>query len=453
MEKVAGLEWTVNSSILIISHHYTPDNSPRAFRWSAIAEYWAKQGYHVDVVCAWKPGLLESEILNGVYVCRTGGKTTESLRDGFGIKKPSGKTPGNQETYAGSTLRHEDRHLVKWIHDHTWKKVYWPDYACLWYFSAVKKAEQLLEKNHYNSLISVSHPFTGHLIGLKLKKKYPQIKWVVDIGDPFCFLEETQTNNHRLYRRLNYKSERKIFNYADAIAVTTKPTLVKYAELFPENASKICVIPPLFSQINNNESTSSLFPKNQKLRLVFIGTLYKNIRSPDYLLFLFSKLLDTDIGNRLELHFFGNVHDCHDSFNKYQVLLSTKIFLHGQVSREKAAQAMKEANVLINIGNNTSYQLPSKVVEYASTGKPILNLVKAKSDSLISFFDAYPVSMCLLEESESLPSAQLDNLLEFIKNPPHIDIQFLEQWLYQFQIETISNAYIELMNRKSCIIQ
>ncbi len=440
--------------ILIVIYSYTPALSPRTFRWSAIAECWAKQGHHVDVVCAWKPGLLESEILNGVHVYRTGGKITESLRNRFAIIKTYEKEAlGNKEASAEIVMRHKAGPFIKWIHDHTWKLVYWPDYACLWYFSTVKKAEQLLEKNHCNSLISVSHPFTGHLIGLKLKKKYPQIKWLVDIGDPFCFLEEIPTNNHRMYEKLNYKCEKKIFNLADAIAVTTKPTLKKYAELFQESASKISVIPPLLSQSGSNESRSYLFPKNQKLRLVFIGTLYRNIRSPDYLLFLFNKLLNSDIGDMLELHFFGNIHDCHDSFDKYQALLGTKIFLHGQVSRDKAAQAMKAADVLVNIGNNTSYQLPSKVVEYASTGKAILNLVKTKNDSSISFFDAYPASICLLEESGSLPSAQLDNLLEFIKNPSHINIQFLEQWLYQFQIETISNAYIELMNRKSCIIQ
>lgn len=81
---------------------------------------------------------------------------------------------------------------------------------------------------------------------------------------------------------------------------------------------------------------------------------------------------------------------------------------------EKAAHAMKEANILVNIGNNTSYQLPSKVVEYASTGKAILNLVKTESDSSIPFFDAYPASMCLLEYTESLCLETIEQLIKFI---------------------------------------
>ena len=91
--------------ILIVIYSYTPALSPRTFRWSAIAECWAKQGHHVDVVCAWKPGLLESEILNGVHVYRTGGKITESLRNRFAIKKTYEKeAPGNQEASAPEVI-------------------------------------------------------------------------------------------------------------------------------------------------------------------------------------------------------------------------------------------------------------------------------------------------------------------------------------------------------------
>jgi len=432
--------------ILIVTYSYAPLISPRAFRWSAIAEYWVKQGHRVDVVCAWKPGLPEREILSGVHIDRTGGKLAEFLRNKFAVKRVVGqREQANTSTSTSNSLRAKTGHLVKWIHDYTWKKVYWPDYACSWYFSAVKKAMKLLKKSHYDSLVSVSHPFTDHLVGLTLKRKCPGLRWLVDIGDPFCFLEQTPTNNHKLYMRLNYKSEEKIFSKADTIAVTTESTLRKYAQLFPRNASKICVIPPLFSAPATNESRTTIFPKNEKLRLVFIGTLYKNIRNPDYLLFLFSKLLNTAIGDRLELHFFGSIHDCHDSFDKYQTLLGTKIFLHGQVSREKATHAMQEADILVNIGNNTSYQLPSKVVEYTSTGKPVLNLVSTECDSSISFFETYRPSMYLLEDMENLSVGRIKEVVKFIENPHSLDSATLQLWLSQFKIEAVGSSYFRLI--------
>lgn len=430
--------------ILIITYSYAPAISPRAFRWSAIAEYWAQQGHHIDAVCAWKHGTLPSEILNGVHVYRTGGKTTEFLRNRFGIEKPCEKEAlCNQEGTAGINLRHKAGRLVKWLHDHTWKKVYWPDYACLWYFSAVRKTGQLLEESHYDSLITVSHPFTGHLIGLNLKKKYPQIKWVVDVGDPFCFIEKTLTNNHRLYQRLNYKCEGEIFEKASAIAVTTQATLKRYVDIFPECKTKIHVIPPLLSlpQKHIKESSSN---RNGKTRLVFVGTLYKNIRNPKFLLKIFGRLLETRLDEKLELHFWGGIHDCHDLFIPYNNLIENKIFLHGTVSHEKILQDMEDANVLINIGNDTSCQLPSKVVEYVSTGKPILNIVKMKEDSSMEFCSKYPASMTIFEDNQPA-SEDIVKIMEFIENPPAINKLWLEKWISSFRIDSISNSYEALL--------
>jgi hypothetical protein len=73
--------------------------------------------------------------------------------------------------------------MIKWIYDHSVKKTLWPDFACFWYFPAVDCANKLLQKEKFDTVVSISLPFTGHCAGLKLKKRYG-IRWVVDIGDP-----------------------------------------------------------------------------------------------------------------------------------------------------------------------------------------------------------------------------------------------------------------------------
>jgi hypothetical protein len=64
---------------------------------------------------------------------------------------------------------------------------------------------------------------------------------VFDIGDSFCFPDQTPTDNQRLCKSLNYKIEDGIFNHADVVAVTIGPILKKYAQIFPDNTSKISV--------------------------------------------------------------------------------------------------------------------------------------------------------------------------------------------------------------------
>jgi glycosyltransferase involved in cell wall biosynthesis len=432
--------------VLIVSHSYSPIVSPRAFRWTAIAEYWAKQGDRVDIICAWKPGLLREEVIKDVYIHRIGGAVSEMLRSRLRNSAAYPNVQDNKSTEIDGLITKQTlTSFTKWVHDQTWKKVYWPDYACLWYFPALKKAKQLLKSCNYDAVISVSHPFTGHLVGLTLKKYYPYCKWIVDIGDPFCFLEYMPTNNQNFYKQLNYTSEKTVFRQANRIAVTTKNTLTKYSDLFPDSANKIHVIPPLLSWDTSDTSQNSIFSRAEpKLRLVFVGTLHKQIRKPDLLLELFTKLLHTHLAERLELHFVGSIDNCQEYFQPYETLLNKQIFCHGKLSRCQAFQAMKEADVLVNIGNEFPYQLPSKVVEYASFGKPVLNLARIAEDSSAEFFKDYPASLCLLGKNAQVNLEQFTKLIQFLEKLPSVNVSQLNSWLEPYCIEAIAEAYKRL---------
>jgi len=430
--------------ILIISYYYTPAISPRAFRWTTIAEYWAKQGEQVTVICSWEPGSARSEIINGVHIHRIGNTAVKMLWKRF----------KNNGSIKNITLKEKEKSknklplFLKYIYNHTWKRIYWPDFACLWYFSALKKAKYLLMTGKYDRLITVSVPFTCHMIGLNIKKHNPDLLWIMDIGDPFYVLDATPVNNHKIYRRLNYLTERKIINYTDIITVTTEALLKMYRNIFPESNRKIYVIPPLISLPKNNNIENHIFIKKDKIRLVFVGTLYKAIRSPYFLLKYFKELLQTSLGDRLELHFFGRIHDCTDSFELYKDLLNNKIFIHGLVDHNIALRAMKEADFLINIGNNTSYQLPSKMVEYMSSGKPIINFISSSNDSSLALIKDYPLHINIIdkgitEENEVLLLENfIKNSIEKVVNPKKV-----KQIINPFSKDKIIEQYTKLIYR------
>ena len=48
--------------ILIISHRYYPNTNARAFRWTALAEYWADKGHTIDVISLRTNGSLKQVI-------------------------------------------------------------------------------------------------------------------------------------------------------------------------------------------------------------------------------------------------------------------------------------------------------------------------------------------------------------------------------------------------------
>lgn len=124
----------MSESYLIIVYSYKPLISPHAFRWTTIAEYWASQGKKVDVVSVLKPGLPKEDVSKGVNIHRVGGGgLIEILRQNYYNKVNNKKKNNNME------LIHSQKSIIKLIHDYTWKKIYWPDFACLWYFPCKKR--------------------------------------------------------------------------------------------------------------------------------------------------------------------------------------------------------------------------------------------------------------------------------------------------------------------------
>ena len=162
---------------------------------------------------------------------------------------------------------------------------------------------------------------------------------------------------------------------------------------------------------------------------------------------LFSLLLETNLSSRVELHFFGDYSDCAGEFERYNHHIGSNIFLHGMVSHKKAFAAMRGADVLVNIGNNTTYQLPSKVIEYLSVDKPILNLANAKTDSSATLLGSYPNSLCLFEDGIADDSALCSRLTRFIKKPPDVSISSSLSSLATFRVETIADAYAGFLTR------
>jgi hypothetical protein len=431
---------------LILTHLYAPSIDPRAFRWTAISEYWVSQGHSVDVLSGWRTGFAHEEMRNGVRVCRVGGAITENVRSflekaGGGTRKEHGYPGERTPSLKGIPPASGFATSIKAILTKGLEKIWWPDHAWFWYLPAVRKVRALLSAQKYDCLISVSNPFTGHVVGYSARRRHPSLPWIVDVGDPFSFVEEVPRNNRRLYGDLNVRWEKKIFQAAGAVSVTTEGTQERYAGAIPEYAGKIFVIPPLLSEPGEGAPVGTIFPEDGKLRLVFVGTLYRAIRSPDFLLRLYGKLLAMPLADRLELHFFGNVNDCTESFLPFRDQVGKTLFLHGVVPRDVVFRAMREGTVLVNIGNNTSYQLPSKVVEYASLGKPVVNLVKIENDSSVEFFSRYPAAVSLLDTGAAPAEDAAAMLAVFLENPPRLEPSAVREWLGRFRVEKIAADY------------
>lgn len=423
-------------TLLILTAHYHPFIHPRAYRWTALAEHWAAAGHEVHVLTA-RAGDAEAQtMLHGVHVYRVGyDSLKEWVYQRFGIKKARGRVgvaPGKPGRL---------QQILEWGYRWIWKKLYFPDDACIWYFPAKRRLRQLLEQQPFDALITVSLPFTDHLLGLEVRRHYPTLRWLADIGDPFSE-RSVAPNNTWLYQKMNHRLERRVLATADAVVVTTAATKQLYNNLFGTGVSnKITVIPPLLRE--PDAVPISPAPASATV-MAYFGALYAPTRTPEVLLNLLDRtfLCRPEWKDTLKMHFYGEI------FPEFYKLLSAQpgIQLHGLCSRAQAWAAMRAADILVNIGNKTDFQLPSKAVDYLAAGKPVLNLSFVENDPFAVFFDGNPLVFNLKVDNGVVSETEFLRWLRWLDSEkPAPDDAALQTLTQPYRVKTLGVAYLSLL--------
>jgi hypothetical protein len=419
-----------SSTILIITYDFYPDTSPNTYRWHNILKIWEKRGHQIHVISAHKPEFLKSEIVDGIRIHRTGRSWLEMLKS----KIPKHVELKNEkDSLSKSELMKES--LIKKIYNSTFKRIYFPDFAFLWYFPAAKLAVDIIIEHKIDTVITVSWPFTDHVIGNKIKNKFNNINWIADTVDPFC-LSKT-VNNQFLFSKFNYKFENKILKKADHVVVITEKIKNAYTSAFPELRKKITVNHNLY--IPQGLSARTEISKISAIQLVFVGTLSEKNRSPANLLELFEKLLKIKKSN-LELHFYGPYEDCQEVFLNFKEYINLNIFIHGAISKAEANEVLVNADILVNIGNNNPYQEPSKIIEYISLKKPILNVCSIQDDSVIPLLESYPLKFNVLPNHYDVNA-----VYDFLNERATIDVILVDNLISNYMLEEVEARYYDLL--------
>jgi hypothetical protein len=321
-----------------------------------------------------------------------------------------------------------------------WDAWRWPDAQCHFIWPARRAVKRLLARTAYDVLVTVSFPFSDHLVGAYAKQMQPALPWLVDVGDPFALVPEV--NNAWLYARLNRRVERAVLQQADHVTVTTGHLLTEYRRL-GWDVSRMVVIPPLLSA---PDFVVRVREPDGVVRLVYVGRLYDRIRSPARLLEVFSRLVARDAQpEKLELHFYGDSDGCERFFEPYRPLLNRHIFRHGQVPRSEATRALREADVLVNIGNTTSFQLPSKLVDCVATGKPIVHVSSHDHDSGWEWLASYP-SALLINGGQDSSEAAATSLAAFLARRPRVlPRETVSRFIAPYTLPAIVSQYLELL--------
>lgn len=138
--------------------------------------------------------------------------------------------------------------------------------------------------------------------------------------------------------------------------------------------------------------------KASRIRLLFTGWMCSDIRSPKYFLDIVSHL-----DERFEVTFMGK--ECEMLQERFPVKTKATLITLPNQPYDVALQAMADADVLINIGNNVPVHMPSKTLEYINTGKPMVNFYKFADCPTLYYTKRYPLALNLFEEEKDMDAA------------------------------------------------
>lgn len=196
-----------------------------------------------------------------------------------------------------------------------------------------------------------------------------------------------------------------------ADAIITTPILLKEMQgnLADNLQGKITAME--FPNIGGSKEleTNKVNVKPVRYSCVFAGAIYRQARNPAYTFRMFSALK----GKEIYLQMVGVDRHTTIAFCE-QEALPDNIDCCGTVPLEQAQQYMEDADVLVNIGNIMTNQVPSKIFEYISSGKPIVNICTSHECPTLPYLEKYPYVLNLFECDPDFDE-QVKKLETFIK--------------------------------------
>lgn len=180
-----------------------------------------------------------------------------------------------------------------------------------------------------------------------------------------------------------------------------------------------------------------------KINLLFVGKFYAAVRHPQYLFDLMEQLRDTPI----VLHIVGplNARGFGKSYiEKYFSNKIPNICFHGAVPPAEADDILFYADGLVHVGNSVDTAMPSKILDYISSGKPILNVCKIRTCPTLPLMERYPIGMTIFED-EGINELVSKRVKDFcMKNKgKQIPYEQIEKLYPECTIEYVGNQFDE----------
>lgn len=181
--------------------------------------------------------------------------------------------------------------------------------------------------------------------------------------------------------------------------------------------------------------------KSYDVNLAFVGKFYPDVRHPQYVFDIMEQLQSR---GKFGLHMVGGFNGPFPKtfINKYFTNVLPWLHYYGFVQPDVADSYLQQADVLVHIANKTSSQMPSKILDYIASGKPILNFYYNDDCPTLPVLNQYPMALNV-KMDEPITDELINQIVDFCTKHKGTTIPFsqIEQQYEQYTPQYVGNIF------------
>lgn len=373
----------MEKKVILLTDYYLPNNNANGLCIYRLGMAMVRMGYEVHTVAYLEKGLKKEEIVSGIFIHRIRPQFFYRMRNYY--YKYADLWRG-KICWGLALLCRRIKKIIflRW----------YPMVSPLTARRYCKKVEEIARKYNVRNVVAGYNPLESAAASVWLKKRkenYKVITWFMD-----TFTLTSNAKKSKIIYLTGRKWEEKIYHLVDA--VVNFPDYKEYfnSTIYHKYLYKMlwAGVPIDFEEVKPVVGKKSIF-EAADINLLYTGGLSMEDRSPVYLL----NIIDKCKIPGLKIHFFsrGNAEDYLKEMQKEH----KEIVRHCQVPYEELLKAKNEADFMVNIGSRKEVILPSRLLEYIATGKPIVHIARRVDDPCLPYLNKYPDQITIFE-NESL---------------------------------------------------
>jgi hypothetical protein len=375
---------TSNSKkVLVITYYWPPSGGSGVQRWLKFVKYLPSFGWEPHVFTPENPSFsirdesLLKDVPQEAEVIRFPIWEPYELFFKFlrlaGVKKNS-KTSDFVAAKNKSVLQT----VAGWIRGN----FFIPDPRVFWVTPSFRFLNEYIQENSISTIVTTGPPHSVHLIGLRLKKKNPGIRWLADFRDPWSewgLLDSLHTG--KWARKRHQYFERSVLTSADEVLTITPFYVNRFQKL---SGRKVHLLTNGFDE-DNFKTFKPL--RGDKFIICHVGIVNERC-DPRSFLTTVEQLVQgsTEFSDKTRVEFVGEVHIQVRQFIERSETLKKIVELKPSVPHKELIKVYEAASLLVLI--LTGYKdaegyLPGKLFEYIATGQPVLGVGPVNGDAAV----------------------------------------------------------------------